>query len=80
MNNLNNKAILHGIKDNSLIKDECLHEIFENVVDLYPNNAAIIFKGKTFTYKDIDQQANRLAHYLINKGIKKGDCVGMPSV
>ena len=77
MNQQNSKAILHGIKDISLIKDECLHEIFENVVDRYPENAAIIFQGNTFTYKDIDQYSNRLARHLINKGVKKGDCVGI---
>lgn len=69
--------MLTGQIDKSLIKDECLFEIFESSVDLYPDNPAVIFDGKIRTYREIDSYANKLARYLILKGVGKGDFVGI---
>lgn len=42
-----------------------------------PNKIAIIFYGKEITYKELDESSNRFANYLLNKGVKKGDRVGI---
>jgi non-ribosomal peptide synthetase-like protein len=69
--------IYHGEVDLSLIRDECLFEIFENAADIYPSRPAVIFNNKEYSYEEIDSNANRLARYLREKGIQTGDKVGL---
>lgn len=45
-------------------KEKSLHELFEEQVNKYPDNTALIYGNKTLTYRDLNEQANRLAHYL----------------
>ncbi|MBC7473526.1 MAG: amino acid adenylation domain-containing protein [Candidatus Sericytochromatia bacterium] len=71
------KNFNYGKIDLDFIKDECLFEIFEQTVDNFPNNIAVKFKGKSYTYKNIDLQANQLSRHLIKKGIERGDYVGI---
>lgn len=42
-----------------------------------PEKIAVIFYGKEMSYKEIDESSDCFANYLINKGIKKGDRVGL---
>lgn len=46
-----------------------LHGLIEAAVDKFPNNIAVIAEDKRLTYAELDQQANRLAHYLIAQGV-----------
>jgi amino acid adenylation domain-containing protein len=41
-----------------------LVELFHQVVDRYPDDAAVEFGDLTLTYRELDQRANRLAHRL----------------
>jgi len=41
-----------------------------------PNKAAIIFDGRTFTYRDLDVASSRLAGRLLAEGLVPGDRVG----
>lgn len=44
------------------------------------NNAkklAVIFNDKVHTYEELNEEANRIAHALINFGIKKGDKIAL---
>ncbi|MEH7219258.1 non-ribosomal peptide synthetase [Bacillus toyonensis] len=50
---------------------------FQNVVSRYQDCMAISNKEKGLTYKEIDEQSNKLAHVLINNGLLVGDCVGI---
>src|SRR6266540_325259 len=54
-----------------------LHEFFENQVDLYPDNPAIIFKGQVLTFLEVEERANQLARYLKTLGIGPGKLVGL---
>ncbi len=40
-----------------------------------PGHLAIVFQDKRLTYKEFNKSVNRLAHALLEKGIKKGDKV-----
>ena len=42
-----------------------------------PNNVAIIFEDRTYTYKEYDAHANRIAHWALSIGLKKGDSVAL---
>ncbi|MCR9192713.1 MAG: amino acid adenylation domain-containing protein [Gammaproteobacteria bacterium] len=54
-----------------------LISIFESTVDHYPNHEAIICDNLSFTYAELDQKANQIAHYLLSQHIQSGDIVGV---
>lgn len=41
-----------------------IHTVFENIVEKNPNNIAIVFKNSKITYKELNTQANIVAHNL----------------
>jgi len=53
-------------------------EIFEKQVEKIPDSIAVFFNGKKLTYKELNEQANQLAHYLKNNyKISPDDFVGI---
>ncbi|MDE9470590.1 non-ribosomal peptide synthetase [Xenorhabdus bovienii] len=48
----------------------CFHELFEEQVALYPEKTALIFGEHSLSYQVLNEQANQLAHYLIEQGIQ----------
>src|ERR1700736_2658666 len=55
----------------------CIHELFESQVERTPDSPALLFRGNECTYGQINADANRLAHYLIKKGVRRGGLVGV---
>ncbi|AEY64861.1 non-ribosomal peptide synthetase [Clostridium sp. BNL1100] len=51
--------------------------LFDKAVEIYRNEPAIIFEGKTITYTELENNINKLAELLIHKNIKKGNYVGV---
>jgi acyl-CoA synthetase (AMP-forming)/AMP-acid ligase II len=47
---------------------------------IVPDRPAIIFEGKIFTFGQLNERSNRLAHALTKLGIKKGDIVAILQV
>jgi amino acid adenylation domain-containing protein len=43
---------------------------FENQVSLNPEKAAVIFRGKQYSYRTINSKANQVAHYIIHAGVR----------
>lgn len=58
-------------------KEETLVSLFENQVDLQPNQPAILFENHQLTYEELDQKANQLAHYLVENGAENGHLIGI---
>lgn len=56
-------------------KDKTVHQLFEEQVEITPNKTALIACDRTLTYTELNEQANRIAHGLIEKGVKNGDIV-----
>ena len=54
-----------------------IHEYLKINAREVPDHIAIVFYGTKITYKELDESSNRFANYLIAKGIKKGDRVGI---
>lgn len=46
----------------------CLPQLFERAVDDHPDNIAVISGNESLTYAELNQKANRLAHYLRRLG------------
>ena len=50
----------------------CIHQLFEAQVEQTPNAIALVFTGAPepeLTYKELNQRANQLAHYLRDLGV-----------
>ena len=58
-------------------KDKCLHQLFEEQVERTPEAVAVIFEDQRLTYRELNRQANQLAHYLIKLGIRPEMLVGI---
>ena len=56
-------------------KDKCVHQLFEEQVKRTPDKTAIVACDKTMTYRELNEEANKIAHSLIEKGIGVGDIV-----
>ena len=54
-----------------------LKSLFEKQVATSPNNIALIYENESYTYSEFNAQANKLAHYLAYKGVKKGDVIAV---
>lgn len=50
---------------------------FEKAVNKNPNGLAIKYQDVEITYSDMNTWVNKIMHYLLSKGLKKGDCVGV---
>ncbi len=52
-------------------------DLAEHAIDAVPDRVALICGDETITYAQLEEKANRLAHYLLDQGIKKDDKVGL---
>ncbi|MHB8595763.1 MAG: amino acid adenylation domain-containing protein [Ktedonobacteraceae bacterium] len=57
--------------------DRCIHQLFEEQVERTPDGVAVIFNELQITYWELNQQANKLAHYLRSLGIRPDMPVGL---
>ena len=51
-------------------KDKTVHQLFEEQAEKTPNSTAISFEDQKLTYKQLNEKANQLAHYLQKNGIE----------
>ena len=54
-----------------------IHELFEDQVKRTPDAVAIIFGNEQLSYRELNGRANRLAHHLIERGVKPESFVGV---
>ncbi len=64
------------IKANCL-QDKCIHELFEQQVKNNSEAIAVTFEEKQLTYKELNVQANQIAHYLRMRGVGPEVLVGL---
>src|SRR5690606_21725260 len=59
-------------------RTRCMHELFEEQAAQNPSAVALVFGNQRLTYGQLNEQANRLAHYLIEeRGVKPDTLVGI---
>lgn len=52
-------------------------DLAEHAIDAVPDRVALISGDEQLTYAELEDKANRLAHYLLDQGVKKDDKVGL---
>ena len=52
-------------------------DLAEHAIDAVPDRVALISGDEQLTYAQLEEKANRLAHYLRDRGVKKDDKVGL---
>ncbi len=52
-------------------------ELFRESVKKFPGNTALKFKDQVYSYKELDELTDRLAFYLMQKGIGRGNVVAV---
>ncbi len=50
---------------------------FEEVVSKFENHTAVCYQDSQLTYLELNHKANKWANYLLKKGVKSGDLVGI---
>ncbi|MEM1394343.1 MAG: amino acid adenylation domain-containing protein, partial [Cyanobacteria bacterium P01_H01_bin.150] len=55
----------------------CIHELFEAQVEKTPDAIAVVFEDQELTYRELNQWANQLAHYLQSLEVGSGVLVGI---
>ena len=56
---------------------KCIHQLFEEQVERAPYATALVFEERQLTYWELNQRANRLAHYLRKQGVGPEVLVGL---
>ena len=63
--------------DKMYSKELCIHQLFEQQVKLTPDKTAINYENQSITYHELNQKANQVAHYLLKKGMRPQELVGI---
>ena len=58
-------------------RERCIHALFEEQVARTPDAIAVVQGDATLTYAELNAQANRLAHRLIEMGVRPDARVGL---
>ncbi|MDD3250056.1 MAG: AMP-binding protein, partial [Smithellaceae bacterium] len=63
-------------------EEKSFTELFSEIVARYPDKTALIYMGRSLTFRDVDVLSNQLAHFFIKNGLKPDDVVGlhMPNI
>jgi amino acid adenylation domain-containing protein len=51
------------------VSTRCLHQLIEEQVERTPDKIAVQCDGGTLTYRELNERANQLAHYLQKRGV-----------
>lgn len=71
------EILIHSFNDTYVDypRGKCVHELFTEQAERTPDKTALVFEDKKFTYRELDEMSNSLAHLLREKGVGRGDVV-----
>ncbi len=53
--------------ESSYSENKTIHQLFEEMVEMNPDNVAVVFGDDKFTYQELNKKANKLAHTIRSK-------------
>lgn len=65
------------VKAESIVTNLCIHNGFEAQVAQSPDAIALTHATQQYTYRELNEQANQLAHYLRKRGVSPETLVGI---
>ncbi|MFJ4156105.1 non-ribosomal peptide synthase/polyketide synthase [Pseudomonas sp. NPDC089752] len=76
---LERELVLHGFNATrrDYPREHAVHTLFGAFAALSPDAVAVIHGQRQFSYQQLDQRANRLAHHLLALGVCPGDRVAL---
>src|ERR1700679_1203083 len=54
-----------------------LQQLLSKSAAQFPDKPAVWARGRSITYRELDERSNQLAHLLVQSGVRKGDRVGL---
>ena len=71
--------ILYQWNDTNVSYDSsiCIHQLFEKQVEKTPDSIAISFGSNRLSYNGLNKLANKIAYYLLDKGVTPDNLVGV---
>jgi long-chain acyl-CoA synthetase len=71
-----------NVAPNLKYEEKTFAEKFAETVAKFPDKTALIYMGRTLSFKEVDELSNRLANFLIASGLRPDDVVGlhMPNI
>ncbi|MBW4537639.1 MAG: amino acid adenylation domain-containing protein [Myxacorys chilensis ATA2-1-KO14] len=57
--------------------NQCIHQLFEAQVERTPDAITLVYGNEQFTYRELNQRSNQLAHYLQTLGVTSEVLVGV---
>lgn len=66
----------HGQRQ-SLVEGDVLHKLVELQVERTPNRISVVMGDREWTYRQLNDYANHLAHVITRNGIVPGDRIGL---
>jgi amino acid adenylation domain-containing protein len=54
-----------------------LQQLLTNSASRYPEKTAVSARGRNLTYRELEEKSNQLAHLLLQRGVRKGDRIGL---
>ncbi|RNB58932.1 amino acid adenylation domain-containing protein [Brevibacillus gelatini] len=79
MSDSERQQVLFEWNDTSVAYPEqlCVHQAFEKQVEKSPDAVALVYKNVEWTYAELNQRANQLAHRLLAWGVQPDTLVGI---
>jgi amino acid adenylation domain-containing protein/non-ribosomal peptide synthase protein (TIGR01720 family) len=62
------------------VDEPVVHRHFERLAQHHPDREALRFGDQALTYRQLDQRANQLAHYLRGQGVDRESLVGVAAL
>ena len=71
--------VLSAFQDTSCIypREKTVVELFEEQVEEAPEKTAVVYDGKNYSYRELNERANQIAHLLREKGVERENYVGI---
>lgn len=68
------QQLLYHFNDTEFpLHDVCIHTLYERQADRQPNATALLYGDTSWSYQQLNQRANQLAHQLIALGVQPDD-------